>query len=297
MYIIIVNSYSGQHRYKKIMKHLNELLHTPFVTYYTDQYQGNNMWHDINGKINEIKTDALGIIIVGGDGTLHQAVQHLHHHTLPFGLIPTGSGNDFGRALNIPRNIKKAIERINNREIKTYDLLDVNERKVLSIVGIGVDAETAIKCQHSFLKKLLNRAFLGRLTYLMVFLQTVIHYKPLNVTIYDSHGEKNSFEKVWLIAGGNTSYYGGGIPICPLANPQDGEIDLVIVHSLSLIRLMLALPSVFIKKHLNLPYVTMIRGKDFSIISNELQGVQGDGEEIGSTPAKIKLLEKAIRFF
>ena len=297
MYIVIVNSFSGQRRYRRIIRQLNQQLSYSFITYFSHNYQGEAMWDQIAIKVREINKEIKGVLVVGGDGTLHQVINHMHQYNLPFGLLAAGSGNDFGRALKVPLNTQKAIDRINTGVTKKYDLIEVNNKIVLSVVGIGVDAETAIRCQTSLIKKLLNRAFLGRLTYLAVFLQTVFRYRSLKVEVTDQDGKSHSFERVWLMAAGNTSYYGGGIPICPEADPHDGEIDLVVVHGLGFFRLLTAIPTVYLKKHLSLPYVTMLRGKKFTVLSKTAQAVQGDGEEIGKTPAIISIHKKAVKFF
>ncbi|ADU30197.1 diacylglycerol/lipid kinase family protein [Evansella cellulosilytica] len=296
MYIVIVNSHSGKRRYNFILKQLSTFLHKPFLTYIASEYQEETMWIEIDNKLLDLKGQVKGFIIIGGDGTLHYTVQKLYHHNLPFGVIPSGSGNDFGRALKIPKNTKKAILRINQQNINKYDLLEINGKKVLSIIGIGVDAETAIHCQTSRIKRLLNMAFLGRLTYLAVFLKTVFRYRSKDITINNEEGCSFRFKRVWLMALGNTSYYGGGIPICPSANPQDGKIHVVIVHNLNIAQLLLALPTVFFKKHLSLPYVKTLEGRSFTI-STENIPIQGDGEELGVAPATINILHKAIEFY
>lgn len=297
MFIVIINSYSGQRKYKHILKQIEQQFTTNFVPYYTHQYQGQNMWIEIKNKINSYNDEIKGILVIGGDGTLHHTVQQLYETNVPFGLIPSGSGNDFGRALNIKNNVKKAIKRIKRNQPLEYDLIQVNNHTVLSIVGIGLDAVTAALCQHSKFKKLLNYFFLGRLTYLLFFIKAAITYKPVQIEVAEESGQIHAFKDVWLIAGGNTNFYGGGIPICPQANPQDGEVDLVIVQGLSLKRLFTVLPSVFFKKHLSLPYIKTLKGPFFSITSITKIPVQGDGEELCNTPITINVKNKAIRFF
>lgn len=298
MYIVIINYYAGKKQYNKIIKQLKKRLHKPFVPYFTNEFQDNSFWKIINDEINNKKNEILGIIIVGGDGTFHQVINELHHHQIPFGLIPFGSGNDFCRGLKIPRNVHKSIERIITNKPRPYDLLEVNGNKVLSIIGIGVDAVTAIKCQHSKIKKVLNKAFLGRLAYLTVFFQTIFHYKPKTIIVEDENGEKHTFHRVWLLACGNTTYYGGGVPITPNANPQDGTINIVIVHNLNLFQLLLAFPIVFTKRHISLPYVTELNGTKFVI--SAMTGnvpVQGDGEDLGQTPATVTILKDAVKIY
>ncbi|MBU9722091.1 diacylglycerol/lipid kinase family protein [Bacillus alkalicola] len=300
MFIVIVNSYSGQRRYKKVIKQLEKKLSAPFFPYFSDQYQGEELWIEVTKKLDKYEKQINGIIVVGGDGTLHQVVNRFYTYHLTFGLIASGSGNDFGRALKIPKGISKAIQRINDNKAQKYDLLEVNGKKVLSVVGVGVDAETAIQCQTSKLKKVLNRAFIGRLTYLIVLFQCLRYYKPVDLEVIDDKNNIHKFQRVWLMAGGNTTFYGGGIPICPNANPQDGVIEYVVIHRLPLYQTLIkALPAVLVKMHPSVTScVSTLSGTEFKITAiNHHTAVQGDGEKIGKTPAHIKILPKAIRIY
>ena len=46
-----------------------------------------------------------------------------------------------------------------------------------------------------------------------------------------------------LVAIGNTAWYGGGVPICPGAEPDDGFFDVTVVGKVSRRRLLRMLPS------------------------------------------------------
>jgi len=296
MYIIVVNSHSGRTKFRQLSKHLSSSSHISFVPYFTDDYQGNELWTQVISMIKG-NSPIRAIIIVGGDGTLHQAINHLHAFHIPLGLIPAGSANDFAKALKIPLHYKKALLRITKSAPKTYDLIKLNNKWIHSVAGMGVDAETAIKSIKSPLKKWLNRAYLGRLTYLLTFFTVIKDYKPFQVEFSFPDGKIRQFDRVWLLAVGNTSFYGGGIPICPKADPEDGLLDVTIVHSLSLWMLLLVLPTVFFRVHTSLPYVTTFQIKDISVNTDHPVLVQGDGEKIGYTPENISVRTKSIKIF
>ncbi|WP_280768158.1 diacylglycerol/lipid kinase family protein [Salipaludibacillus daqingensis] len=297
MYIIIVNSHSGRLTFREVSKQLSMNSDISFVPYFTGDYQEEELWTHAIRFIKENIPTIQGIIIVGGDGTFHQAINHLHNFEIPLGLIPTGSANDFAKALKIPSNEKKALSRIRAGNPKTYDLFKVNDEWVHSLAGMGVDAETAIKSISSPLKKWLNRAFLGRLTYLLTFFTVIKDYKPFQMKLTFQDGESLTYERVWLLAIGNTAYYGGGIPICPKADPQDGKLEITIVHSLSLITLLFVLPTVFFRLHTMLPYVETMQAKALSVKTSQPVLVQADGEKAGYTPQTITIKPKSIKIF
>ncbi|WP_416149778.1 diacylglycerol/lipid kinase family protein [Salipaludibacillus sp. HK11] len=298
MYIVIVNSHSGRKNFRKLPNYFNNKESSiSFVPYYTSKYQEKDLWDQVKRFISLNKVAIQGVIIVGGDGTFHEAINQLHNFNVPFGLIPTGSANDFAKALKIPLNQKKALHRITSGLPSSYDLLMVNHKRVLSVAGMGIDAETAIKTNSSSLKKWLNRIYLSKLTYLLTFFTLIRQYHPFKAELTFQDGSKKFFDRVWLLAIGNTVYYGGGIPICPSANPQDGLTEVIIVHRLSVITLLLVLPTVFLRLHTFLPYVTKIQSSSFSVKTEHPVLVQGDGEKIGHTPQKISVQSDAIKIF
>ncbi|PYZ94576.1 hypothetical protein CR194_03310 [Salipaludibacillus keqinensis] len=297
MYIIIVNSNSGRARYRQLAKYLTSYDRVSFVPYFTDEYQEKELWNQVSTHIKSTKRTIEGVIIVGGDGTLHQAINHLHRFQLPFGLIPAGSGNDLAKALKIPTNEKKAFARIKQGLPNTYDLIMINNQYIHSVAGMGVDAETAVKSNHSPLKPLLNRAFLGKLTYLLTFFTVIRTFQPFEAEFTFDNDEKVTLDRVWLLAAGNTPYYGGGIPICPKANPQDGLLEVIVVNRLSLFALLLVLPTVYFKLHCKLPYVHRFETNSFSVKTNSPVLIQGDGEKIGYTPQEISIQRKSIEIF
>ncbi|MCE7792104.1 diacylglycerol kinase family lipid kinase [Salipaludibacillus sp. CUR1] len=297
MFLLIVNSSSGQSVFKDFAQKLTIKLDTSFVPYFTHDYQEDDLWVQVKSFIKEKKSGLSGIVVVGGDGTLHRAINELFQYNLPFGLVPAGSGNDFAKALNIPLQHEKAFTRILTRTPDSYDLIKVNNHLVLSVAGVGIDAETAARTRNSSLKKWLNRIGLGKLSYLITFIAILGSFTPYSLELTQKDGQKHIFTKVWLTAVGNTPFYGGGIPVCPQADPQDGLMDVTVVHRLSWFKLLLVLPAVFFKFHTKLPYVTCHKTKQMTVTTKAPVLTQGDGELIGHTPLEISILPRSIRFF
>jgi len=87
------------------------------------------------------KEEVVGVM--GGDGTINQAVQFLAHSDTRLGIIPTGHGNDFAREAGIPMDPEKALELLINKDYreKSVDLGKVNDYYFCNSLGIGFDAE------------------------------------------------------------------------------------------------------------------------------------------------------------
>lgn len=233
------------------------------------------------------------LVIVGGDGTLHHALKYTKNISIPIGLIPAGSGNDFARALNIPKKSLEALEIVLNNQSKIVDIINVNEQLAASIVGVGFDAEVTEITNKSRVKEWLNKWKLGSLSYIIGVMRALFSYKLANVEIIID-GKKELFSDVWLIATANTPFYGGGLKMCPEANETDGILNVCIVHSLSRFQLLLFFPLLFVGKHTLHPKVALMKGKEIFIQSNEEIIVQADGELIGKTPVKISVAKEKL---
>lgn len=297
MYILLINTRSGRRKNIRIYDKLKSTFDFEDIPFYMNSSDP-DLWEQIKGTCAQYDQRIKGIIIIGGDGTIHTVINHLKELHIPFGLIPSGSGNDFARGLKIPNKPFAAMNIILNQNPQYLDLIQTGDEYTVSIASLGIDATTAIRAGESSIKQWLNRMYLGKFIYLLTFFQEVRTFSPLNVSLEDESGIIREYSNVWLAAFGNTSYYGGGIPICPEAVPNDGRLDVVIVHHVTLKKLMLFLPSVFIKTHTKISFVDSFRCNQLFIQSNQKAEWQGDGEALVSGESKfIRLIQKDISFF
>ncbi|QKS71153.1 hypothetical protein FLK61_31045 [Paenalkalicoccus suaedae] len=293
--IILNNSSNNQVIYQKIVQissglSLNPL---PFFLANTSEASLANLKQQLLSKLDVLQ----GIIILGGDGTLQLICAYLHDLNLPFGIIRAGSGNDFARALRIPKHLKHALQRIASNSPKKYDTLYACDRLVLSVCSAGADALTAKAVNESRLKSLFNKAYIGRFIYIFLFMKILFTYKPQSYDLYIDD-KKHSFKKIWLLAVGNTPYYGGGVPICPSADPCDQKATVTVVDSLSRAMIYLVFPLVYIKKHVNLKKVHVLEGEKIEIVTDTPIYMQGDGELLPSDKQiSIKTMPANVSFY
>lgn len=161
-----------------------------------------------------------GVIAVGGDGTINEVAAALRDSDITLGIVPCGSGNGLARHLNIPLNINKALEIINENYSEDFDYCMVNDNPFFCTCGVGFDAHISQKFAES--KKR------GPVTYLK---KTLAEYLKYRSEIYSIEtGDKIIKEKAFLIACGNASQYGNNAFITPRANMQDGLIDVTVIH-------------------------------------------------------------------
>jgi len=195
------------------------------------------------------------IVVCGGDGLLNEVINGIMAEKIPenfaIGVIPTGSGNNFAKALGIPKDIKKAFEIIKSEKKILVDVGKVNQKYFINCFSLGFDAKindlaNKIKENYSFLPR--------SLSYLFAALKEIIFQIPsykMEIT-----GEINFKEKLALVAITNSPSYGGIFKINPQASISDGKFNLSKISPVaSKIKAIYTLLLVTQGKHLKMPEV------------------------------------------
>ena len=228
------------------------------------------------------------IIVCGGDGTIHEAINALVGSDVEMGVLPLGTGNDFARNLGIKEDLEFACNVLYQGKVRHVDVVKVNGKKYYgSVGGIGFDSEVASWANRY--KKFtpgINIYTLAILAKLFTF-----KFKKVEIT-YDSGNYKG---EILMAAFGNTEWYGGGINITPNALMDDGWLDICIVDRINKLKLLLLFPSAFKGKHTKFSEVRLYRSKTISINSETPLHLLGDGELICQTPVSLEVVPRSLR--
>ncbi|WP_062233710.1 diacylglycerol/lipid kinase family protein [Fictibacillus sp. FJAT-27399] len=303
LFIIHANNKKAQKTWKAVKKILSAE-DVPYRSYYTES-EGHAL--EIAKKISYINRDQIeAIITVGGDGTIHEVINGLKDMPeVPVGFLPGGSGNDIIRGLGF--NKKKSLAYILKRSLLNKQnpnkVIDAgvlsfpgNKRRnelFVSTAGIGFDGEVTKLTNRSWYKKWFQRFGAGNFAYTVSMFRLLFSYTPVDAAV-TVDGCEHQFSSVWLIAAGNMPYYGGGMKICPSARPDDGLLELCIVHGLHPLKLLFLFVTVFSGNHKELDGVTILEGRRISIASKEPLTVQADGELLGTTPVECSVIPSAL---
>lgn len=240
------------------------------------------------------------VIGIGGDGTIHEIVNGLSGFDhIQIGYAASGSGNDFKKGYGGSKGKGSILTRL-NRQAKSYDLgccrTGKADRLFVNSIGAGFDAYVAKLSNEMSWKKFLNRVGAGSFVYTLALMKGLITYQPgpLSVTI---DGEEKVFEKVWLTAVSNHPFYGGGMKISPDARPDDGLLNVTVVHGLTRAKLLLLFGLVFAGRHKGLKEVCMMEGHEITISGPVSVMVHADGEYLGETPVTVTLRPKSIKYY
>jgi len=232
-----------------------------------------------------------GFCAIGGDGTMHEVVNGMMNredgHKLPIGLVTGGTGNSFMHDLDCLDPVNAAKRIITNRR-RPIDLARVNANGEIlyafNIVGWGMPTDINIIAE--------KMRWLGGQRYNVASLIEIIAFRERFATlIIEGNRTVGDFG---FILGCNTIHTGKGMKMAPMAQLNDGYIDLIIAHKASRWKLFKMFPKVFSGKHITDPIVEYHQVKSFSIIPKVDNILNIDGEMIGSTPIDVDVIPSAI---
>lgn len=229
-------------------------------------------------------TNPEAVIVVGGDGMVHLAIQELAGTEVPLILIPAGTGNDFARTMNLDLDLPVAsLSYALTHQPTSVDLGRVNGMYFAEILSTGFD---------SMVNERANRMRIrSKIKYDLAMLLELPVFEPLEYEI--SVDGRKMTTRAMLIAVANGISYGGGMKICPNSDIQDGLFDLMILEPVSKIEFLKVFPKVFKGTHITHPKVRILQGKKITINSKAI--AYADGERIGQLPITAEIAPGALR--
>lgn len=229
------------------------------------------------------------LVVIGGDGTLHQVVNQFYALgvNLPVSYIPAGSGNDFARGIGLSREPEKAFKQITSalkpQPINVFhyeEKIREEEGIVLNNIGIGLDALIVATTNASTSKKVLNKYHLGSASYALYLVKAILTQKTFPILV-ELNGQSLSFDRTFLCTTTNIPYFGGGVAIAPMADPKKEIIDLVVVEKPNLLAILRFLIQLLRKKHTDNKHYQHFTSSRIRIVSVVPQHGQADGENMG----------------
>ncbi|MCI3859914.1 diacylglycerol kinase family protein [Lactococcus garvieae] len=280
IYYILANPNAGSRKGERSLKLLLPYLEKEGLSYKLFATEHTGQEASFIQKILEEKSTEDQLIILGGDGTISLALNALPDD-LPFGYIPSGSGNDFARSLGLSFDPIQAFKNIRQNKTKDFYVIHYKSQSfsgyALNNVGIGLDAAIVKATNGGRMKNMLNALKLGRLSYFLTALHVLFSKKPFEISVYNM---KNAFkfDNAFLLTFTKHPYFGGGIQIAPEATNLSKEIHLVELDRYSIPKIFSLIPSVLKAKHLDNNLFHHSVSTAAAVTPQSVQPVQIDGE-------------------
>ncbi|HSD78661.1 MAG TPA: diacylglycerol kinase family protein [Solirubrobacteraceae bacterium] len=236
------------------------------------------------------------LVAVGGDGTVNEVANGIAGLEVELAVVARGTGWDFVRTYGIPRKLEDAVEVALNGRTRTIDLgraryhgWDGEERESLfaNIASAGMSGAIAKRTNET------SKALGGKISYFWATIAVFSRWRNGEVTVRVD-GEEHS-GRMHDVVVANGRYFGGGMMICPEAEPDDGRFDVLLIGDLTKRDLLLTLPKTYRGTHLPHPKATVLRGARVEVETPEPLPVELDGEQPGTTPVSFEVEPLALR--
>jgi len=226
-------------------------------------------------------------VTLSGDGLVGCVVGILRSFPgAVLGILPGGRGNDTARGLGIPLEIRAACAVVAGGVERDLDIGDVEGRSFIGIASLGFDSDA---------NRIANAApsRLGRLVYVYGALRALTAWRPARFELR-LDGEPLT-STGYSVAACNSPSYGGGMRLAPDAQLDDGLLDVVLIAAHPKRSFLATLPKVFAGAHVDHPAVRILRARELHVDADRPFAVYADGDPIGSTPATIRVVPRAVR--
>jgi len=272
---LVLNPTAGRGRAGRRMARICEIFEMAGVSF--DLFQSRAI-RDLESQVASlISSGARRVIVAGGDGSVHEAVNGIMQADAraQLGVIPTGTGNDFAKACSIPLDWELATSQLADRllaagEPRRIDVGRMNDRFFANGAGIGFDAKVTRVAQS-------YRWPIGDLVYLYAIFRCMVDgIETPQVTI--AAGEFNWSGPVTLVNVSSGAWIGGMFHIVPQARNNDGQLDLLIVDPVSRMRITSLIPKLVRGSHMQEAEISHVSVNKLSIEASSPMPSHLDGE-------------------
>jgi YegS/Rv2252/BmrU family lipid kinase len=211
-------------------------------------------------------------------------------------VIPRGTGRDFARNYGIPRRLDDALRIARDGRAREIDVGRASFRSwqgetaewyFANIASAGMSGAIAKRANET------SKALGGKVSYFWATFAVFSRWRTSELTVVV--GTESRRGRMHDVVVANGRYFGGGMMICPGAEPDDGLFDVLLIGSLTKRDLLLTLPKTYWGKHLPHPKAELLRGATVEIESTEPMPVELDGEQPGTTPARFEIVPRGLR--
>ena len=236
------------------------------------------------------------IIACGGDGTISEVANGIlsSGKDVELGILPSGTGGDFRRTLEIPSRTRDAAQ-----VLRTGRTVRIDVGRVSFVDNNGAESMRyflgVASCGMS--TKVIERVKADRVSFASSMLQTAMRNEAIRLTVQldDAHDRQLTVSNLCIA---NARYFGGGMKIAPDAKLTDGKFDVISIGDLSALKLFTSAPRVYLGSHLSMPEVSHALARKVTVRPADRDkevALEIDGELPGRLPATFQVIPEALR--
>jgi diacylglycerol kinase (ATP) len=226
------------------------------------------------------------LVVCGGDGMVHLAVQVVAGTGTNLGIIPGGTGNDVARYFDIPRNDPQAAaDIVVGSRVRSVDLARAGATYFVTVMAAGFDSKVNERANAMTWPR-------GQMRYNLATLAELRVFQPLPYTLV-LDGEEHRLDAM-LVAVGNGASFGGGLRITEGAELDDGLLDVVVIRPMSKRKLVASYPRLFTGTIAQIPEYEHHLVKEVTVAAPGVVAY-ADGERIGALPLTVEVAPGALR--
>jgi len=264
--------------------------------------EGNALLSERRGHLGELARGAAGdgarlLVVVGGDGSVNEVVNGLAGLDArpDLAIVPRGTGWDFVRTFGIPRNVEQAAAVALRGDVRTIDLGRATFRTwngseasslFANVASVGMSGAIAQRANET------TKVLGGKVSYLWATFAVFSRWTATELELRVDDERRSG--KMFDVVVANGRYFGGGMQICPEAQPDDGLLDVLTIGDLTKRDLMTTMPKTYRGSHLPHPKAELLRGSVVTVSSPSALPVELDGEQPGTTPVRFEVLPGAL---
>jgi diacylglycerol kinase (ATP) len=234
------------------------------------------------------------IIAAGGDGTLNEVVNGVARHAsrVRVGLLPLGTGNDFGRSLKLPATIKENLQILQAGKTRQIDLVRVRSDRTRYFINVSAGGFSGLVNEK--LTPEMKRTW-GPLAYIRSAAAALPELHAYRTQVQFDDGENLHIDLYNMIVA-NGTFVAGGLPVAPEADPGDGLLDVVLIPKRSTTEMVLLAAQIVLGNHLGSQSILFRRTARLKVKSKPGMWFNADGELVGNEPAVFEVVPRALRF-
>ena len=282
----IYNPYSGENL---ILSKLDKVISLHQEAGYTIVPYRITAGEDVGVALNDIKDGNYKyILIAGGDGTVDSVVNAMAKSgiSLPIGILPVGTANDFSKFLGMPSDVEEACKQILSSEVKSVDLGSINDKYFVNVASTGLFTDVSQKTDVNL------KNTIGKLAYYLKGLEELPNFRKLHVNILSKEVEFDGEMYLLLVFNGATA---GNFNLATRADACDGLLDIIMFKAVQIYELLPLFIKVLKEEHLDSNKVLYFKTYYLKVECHEDIVTDIDGEKGPDFPLEIKCIKGGLK--